>query len=133
MNFLGNTAAGTGFVVWFATYFPYAFLQSRYDTLTRGSKLGVCFLLNSAMSLGAYVIGVYEGEDGAELNWKNIATPGSVEDDLSLSDVMGFMVLDALICIFITWYVEAVKPGDEGVPQPLWFPFMVFIFFLNLF
>lgn len=39
--------------------------------------------------------------------------------------VMLVLIVDIFICVIITWYVEAVNPGDEGVPQPFYFPLMV--------
>ncbi len=59
------------------------------------------------------------------LRWKSFTTPGSIDDDLSMAHVFGMLALDAVICLFITWYVEAVKPGEEGVPEKPWFLFTV--------
>ncbi|KAK5968986.1 hypothetical protein GCK32_010094 [Trichostrongylus colubriformis] len=31
------------------------------------------------------------------------------------------LIVDGIILMIITWYVEAVYPGGEGVPQKPWF------------
>ena len=53
----------------------------------------------------------------------------SVDDNFSLFDVMMMQLLDACIYGVITWYVEAVFPGEYGVPQKWYFLFTVRICF----
>lgn len=59
------------------------------------------------------------------INWRNINKPATIDDNITMVDVIMMMLVDAVICLLITWYVEAVHPGDEGVPQPFYFPFTV--------
>jgi len=56
-----SAAAGTG-AVWFLCYLPYAFIQPRYETMTRGAKLGSSLLHNIGLAFGAQLIGMYEGK-----------------------------------------------------------------------
>ncbi|XP_046546227.1 phospholipid-transporting ATPase ABCA3-like, partial [Haliotis rubra] len=56
-----NVGAAIAGILFFFTYFPYFFLQSRYETMSRPEKLGVSILLNMAMAYGANVISLYEG------------------------------------------------------------------------
>ena len=56
-----SSAAGTG-GLWFISYLPYAFIQPRYETLSRGAKMGTCLLHNIGLALGAQLIGMYEGK-----------------------------------------------------------------------
>ena len=56
-----SAAAGTG-CLWFLSYLPYAFIQPRYETLSKGAKLGLCLLHNLGLSLGAQLIGMFEGK-----------------------------------------------------------------------
>lgn len=39
--------------------------------------------------------------------------------------VILILLLDTLVYMLIAWYVDAICPGDFGVPQPLYFPFTV--------
>ena len=48
-------------ILFFAVFFPYYFLEQRYENLSLGEKLGACILFNMAMSYGMKTIGLYEG------------------------------------------------------------------------
>lgn len=62
MIFLANSAAaGTG-ALWFLSYLPYAFIQPRYETMTRGSKMSASLLHNIGLAFGAQLIGMFEGK-----------------------------------------------------------------------
>ena len=51
----------------------------------------------------------------------------SVDDNFAMVHVLVMLLVDALIYAIITWYVEAVFPGEFGVPQPWFFPITVSI------
>lgn len=38
-----------------------------------------------------------------------------------MAHVYMMFIIDGLIYIILTWYIEAVNPGGEGVPQKPWF------------
>lgn len=52
-------------------------------------------------------------------------TPVSVDDNFTLCQVMGMLLLDSVLYSIIGWYVETVMPGDYGVPQPWYFFILV--------
>lgn len=56
-----SSAAGAG-GLWFLSYLPYAFIQPRYETMTRVAKLSTCLLHNIGLALGAQLIGQFEGK-----------------------------------------------------------------------
>jgi ATP-binding cassette subfamily A (ABC1) protein 3 len=119
-----NTAAAAGGIVFFLTYVPYFFLQPRYTELSLGSKLAASLLSNVAMALGGQIIGMWEGT-GIGVQWSNIAQPVSVDDNLAMIYVIGMLLLDSVLYTLIALYVEAVWPGQFGIPQPWYFPFVV--------
>ena len=59
--FLANTAAAAAGISFFLIYLPYAFLQPRYGQLSWVTKMCCCIVSNLAMSLGAEVVGMFEG------------------------------------------------------------------------
>ncbi|XP_038934573.1 ATP-binding cassette sub-family A member 7 isoform X2 [Rattus norvegicus] len=61
-----------------------------------------------------------EQGDGAQ--WHNLGT-GPAEDVFSLAQVSAFLLLDAVIYGLALWYLEAVCPGQYGIPEPWNFPF----------
>lgn len=117
-----NTAAAIGGAAFFLTYTPFLFLNNRYDELALSTKLFASLGSNTAMSLGFQLIIRHEGTgEGAQFN--NIWRTTSPDDNLTLGAVMMMLIFDAVVYMLIALYVEAVFPGDYGVPQPWYFPF----------
>ncbi|XP_038064273.1 ATP-binding cassette sub-family A member 3-like [Patiria miniata] len=111
-----NSAAVAAGVSWFITYMPYYFIMLFYQRMTLPGKLACCLLSNTAMGLGTQLIAIFEGT-GEGVQWSNINRPVSVDDDFTLLHIMLMMVGDIIIYGVFTWYVEAVFPGEYGVPQ----------------
>jgi len=59
------------------------------------------------------------------VNWNKIWTPATLEDNLTFGHMMGMLVIDAFLYGLVTWYIEAVFPGQYGMPQPWYFFLMV--------
>ena len=62
---------------------------------------------------------------GAGIQWSNLNSPISVDDEFTFLQVLLMMGVDTILYLLVTWYVEGVFPGDFGVPKPWYFPFMV--------
>ncbi|KAK4876909.1 hypothetical protein RN001_009415 [Aquatica leii] len=116
---LASTVTG---MVWFLSFFPYSFLQSQYDTLSLFEKLLACLSSTSAMGYGFQIILMYEGI-GVGIQWDNIGSATSPDDTLTLNVVVAMLIFDTILYMMITIYVEAVFPGETGVPQVWYFPF----------
>lgn len=119
-----NSAAAITGLVWFLTYVPYTVLRPRYAALSQGNKLTLCLLCNTAMSLGCQLTSMFEGT-GSGIQWRLLFTGVSPDDPFTLAHVFGMLILDSLLFCLLTWYIEALWPGDFGVPQPWYFPFTV--------
>ncbi|XP_052266535.1 phospholipid-transporting ATPase ABCA3-like isoform X2 [Dreissena polymorpha] len=117
-----NSGAAAGGFLFFVTYIPYFFIQPRYATFTWGQKLVSSLVSNVAMAYGGQIIGMFEGT-GEGVQWSNIRRGASIDDNFSLFNVIMMMLADAVLYGMITWYVEAVFPGEYGVPQKWYFPF----------
>ena len=65
---------------------------------------------------------LYTGEG---VLWSNISQGVSVDDDFALLHVILMLLLDSLIYACIAWYIEAVYPGEYGIPRPPYFPLLV--------
>ncbi|ELW67824.1 ATP-binding cassette sub-family A member 3 [Tupaia chinensis] len=115
-----NMAAAIGGSLYFFSYVPYFFLAPRYNWMTLGQKLFSCLLSNVAMAMGAQLIGKFEAK-GTGVQWRDLLSPVNVDDDLCFGQVLGMLLLDAVLYGLVTWYVEAVFPGQFGVPQPCYF------------
>uniref|UniRef100_A0A8C2JY49 ATP-binding cassette, sub-family A (ABC1), member 3b n=1 Tax=Cyprinus carpio TaxID=7962 RepID=A0A8C2JY49_CYPCA len=113
-----SRAAG-GFI-YFLSYLPYVFLWPRYDLLSHAQKVSACLISNVAMAMGAQLIGMFEGK-GTGIQWHNLFEPVTVDDDFSLAQVLALLLLDSVLYALVAWYLEAVFPGEYGVPRPWYF------------
>ena len=52
-----SAAAGAGFI-WFVTYIPFYFIQTKYDTISSGLKILAAFVNNLGMSESLFLIGI---------------------------------------------------------------------------
>ncbi|XP_053132329.1 phospholipid-transporting ATPase ABCA3 [Hemicordylus capensis] len=115
-----NVAAAVGGFLYFFSYIPYFFISPRYDRLTHSQKLSSCLISNVGMAMGAQLIGMFEGK-GTGIQWKDLMKPVSVDDNFTLAHVLGMLLLDSVLYGLVAWYVEAVFPGEYGIPQPWYF------------
>uniref|UniRef100_A0A8C3V0P3 ATP binding cassette subfamily A member 3 n=1 Tax=Catharus ustulatus TaxID=91951 RepID=A0A8C3V0P3_CATUS len=58
---------------------------------------------------------------GTGIQWRDLMKPISVDDNFTLAQVLGMLLLDSVLYGMVAWYVEAVFPGEYGVPQPWYF------------
>lgn len=62
---------------------------------------------------------------GTGIQWRDLLNPVNVDDDFCFGQVLGMLLLDSVLYGLVAWYVEAVFPGQFGVPQPWYFFLMV--------
>ncbi|CAG7726830.1 unnamed protein product, partial [Allacma fusca] len=117
-----NYASTVAGVLWFLTFFPYSFLQPRYQTMGQAGKVIASLLSNTGMSFGCQIISMFEGT-GAGVQWSTIAKGASPQDDFTLLHCILILFADGVIYLLAALYIEAVRPGEFGVPQPWYFPF----------
>lgn len=87
-----------------------------------GQKLCWSLLVNTAMGFGFKVIVAFETA-GKGLDWNNLFTQPSAEEDLTVGAIMLVMLTSSVIYLLICLYVEEVLPRDIGVPKIWYFPF----------
>ncbi|KAG1652005.1 ATP-binding cassette sub-family A member 3 [Nymphon striatum] len=88
-----STAAG---VLFFCAYLPYAFVSSRYETLSLSEKLLLSLFGNTAMSFGSQLIVMWEGS-GSGVQFNNLNLPASPDDTLTLLHIL-IMLLPSYWC-----------------------------------
>ena len=79
-------------------------------------------ILNVAFGIGNSYIIVFE-ESGVGAQWDNIATSPIDGDPYSLLLCMVMQIADAIIYMLLALYIEAVFPGQYGIPKPWYFLF----------
>uniref|UniRef100_H2XS46 ABC transporter domain-containing protein n=1 Tax=Ciona intestinalis TaxID=7719 RepID=H2XS46_CIOIN len=87
------------------------------DRMTLSTKLVACLLSTVSFGYGAGYISQYEmSGDGIQFyNWNKSPDPS---DGMNFLLSMLMMLVDAAIYLILTWYIEAVFPGQYGVPRP---------------
>lgn len=121
---IANAAATAAGTVWFLHYVPYGFLQPQYNLLSRFTKLICCFLNNTAVAFACQILCMVEGT-GAGCQWSTVFQASGPDDNFSMGDCILMMALNGIVYLFMAFYIEAVRPGDYGVPLPWNFLFTV--------
>uniref|UniRef100_A0A8C8YZG7 ATP binding cassette subfamily A member 7 n=1 Tax=Prolemur simus TaxID=1328070 RepID=A0A8C8YZG7_PROSS len=116
-----NLAAACGGLAYFAFYLPYVLCVAWKDRLPAGGRVAVSLLSPVAFGFGCESLALLE-EQGEGAQWHNVGT-GPTADIFSLAQVTGLLLLDAVLYGLATWYLEAVCPGQYGIPEPWNFPF----------
>ena len=102
-----DSRAKTLSVIYFACFYHlYSFIQ--------------CIISNIAFGFGCSYFSHYE-ETGVGAQWDNIWVSPVNGDSLSLGGCMVIMALDSILYTILMWYIEAVFPGQYGVPKPFYF------------
>ncbi|KAK7502995.1 hypothetical protein BaRGS_00005621 [Batillaria attramentaria] len=118
---MSNVAASASAAVFFVCQFPASMIpvQSGYQI-----KMAASLLFNTALSYGATAIADKYREAADGIRWSNFDKP-TYPNTVSVLDAMLMLVVDTVMHLIVTWYMDAVFPGEFGVPQP-------YLFFLTV-
>ncbi|GIY69232.1 ATP-binding cassette sub-family A member 3 [Caerostris extrusa] len=117
-----NSASSFGGIIFFLTFTPYFFIMPRYNTMSLIAKLMCSLIPNLGIAMGSIIL-TFSEASSIGLQWSNIAYPATPDDSLTLSMTFIMFIIDAVIYLILTWYIEAVFPGEYGVPEHWYFPF----------
>ncbi|CRK87607.1 CLUMA_CG001403, isoform A [Clunio marinus] len=124
-----STATNVGTILFFATLIPFTQLAEFFHTFNYFFKILYCFAVNSGMAQGIQMLLIAEGEN-AGLHFGNLFSR-SIMESLSFGELLVIMIIGAFIQLEITLYIEKVFPGDIGIPEPWYFPFIPCISYLK--
>uniref|UniRef100_A0A8C9ZJ78 P-type phospholipid transporter n=1 Tax=Sander lucioperca TaxID=283035 RepID=A0A8C9ZJ78_SANLU len=116
-----NLAAACGGIIYFTLYLPYVMCVAWEDYIGFGAKVFASFLSPVAFGFGCEYFALFE-EQGVGIQWKNLVSSPLEEDDYSLRTSIIMMYVDSFLYGVLTWYIEAVFPGQYGIPRPWYFP-----------
>ncbi|KAJ8408339.1 hypothetical protein AAFF_G00257530 [Aldrovandia affinis] len=119
-----NLAAACGGLTYFSLYLPYVLCVAWRDQLTLGLKLFASLLSPVAFGFGCEYFSLYE-EQGVGIQWHNLVSSPMEGDSYNFRTSILFLYVDAFIYGVATWYIEAVFPGEFGIPRPWYFIFQV--------
>ncbi|CAG9771799.1 unnamed protein product [Ceutorhynchus assimilis] len=115
-----NMASLIGQLVSIVSFFvPLQLIQANYFSFSAGMAL--MLLPQAAIIYGYRAMAFYEsGLIGSK--WSNFHVAGDY-GGISLLHVFIMLVVDCLIYMLLTFYLDVVNPGKYGVPRSLIFPF----------
>ncbi|CAF3834044.1 unnamed protein product [Rotaria magnacalcarata] len=117
-----NLAACGAGIIYFVLYLPYTLLIN-YDSQTLGwHKAVACLSSTVSFGLGCDYIARFEGM-AQGIQWSNIHKGAKPNDNFTFLNCMIMMLIDAVIYMALTVYIENVFPGEYGIPQPWYYPF----------
>ncbi|KAM9583968.1 phospholipid-transporting ATPase ABCA3-like [Trichechus inunguis] len=115
-----NMAIAVGGFIYFVSYLPYFVISPHYVGVPFRGKLFSCLLSNVAMTFGINLLIKLESIE-VGVQWRNLKKSFSLIDDFAFGHVMVMLLVDAFLYTIVIWYMEAVFPGDYGVPHPWYF------------
>lgn len=115
-----EAASAVALVLYCVTCLPIISFSTTMHENDYLTKILASLLSNTAMGLGFKLIVKNElASVGAQ--WSNVWKSPSPEDGISLGVMMLMLMIDAVLYMLIALYVEAILPGEYGVPQPWYF------------
>ncbi|XP_058456303.1 phospholipid-transporting ATPase ABCA3-like isoform X2 [Malaya genurostris] len=119
-----NIASGVSGIIWFYSLTPYNITFGNYDRMSLGSKLASSLWCNTAMGFGFMLLMKHEGTS-IGLQWSNLFTPVTIDDQLTVAHIMFMLLMDALFYLLVALYVEQIAPGQFGIPRKWNFIFTI--------
>ncbi|XP_033029913.1 phospholipid-transporting ATPase ABCA1 [Lacerta agilis] len=118
-----NLAAACAGIIYFTLYLPCTLHFAWEDYMTFSLKTLMSLLSPVAFGFGSDYLSLFE-EQGVGLQWDNVFMSPVEGDSYNLTTSVCMMLFDSLLYGVLTWYIEAVFPGQYGIPRPWYFPFM---------
>uniref|UniRef100_A0A8C1KHV5 Zgc:172302 n=1 Tax=Cyprinus carpio TaxID=7962 RepID=A0A8C1KHV5_CYPCA len=121
-----NLAAACGGLIYFTLYLPYVLCVAWREYLTSTHRILAVrsFLSPVAFGFGCEYFSQYE-EQGVGIQWFNLRSSPLEGDSYNFTISIVMLYADAVIYALATWYIEAVFPGQYGIPRPWYFIFQL--------
>lgn len=124
-EFLANTAAMVGGVLWFGTYAPFMIFQPKYSSMTNRQILASTIFPNTALGYIFQSLIMFEGI-GTGLSWQNLSVTVSPDDKMCIAHIMIMLAIDTFLYGLIAVYLETAFPQNSGY-HPVWYFFILVI------
>nr|APD26544.1 ATP-binding cassette transporter subfamily A member 1-like X1 protein [Brachionus koreanus] len=117
-----NLAAVVAGIIYFLLYLPYTVLINYSDEILPWQKFLASLSSTVAFSYGCEILAAYEKQN-VGVNWENFyKTPYTNDDPFNMNYLSLILLMDALIYMLLTWYIEGIAPGEFGVARKWYFP-----------
>ncbi|CAF4611242.1 unnamed protein product, partial [Rotaria sp. Silwood2] len=108
-------------IIYFVLYLPYILLINFGSQTLIWHKMIACLSSTVAFGLGCDYIIRFEGM-AQGIQWSNIKKGAQPNDNFSFLYCMIMMIVDSILYMLLTIYIENVFPGEYGIPQPWYYP-----------
>ncbi|XP_062592616.1 phospholipid-transporting ATPase ABCA1-like [Saccostrea cucullata] len=115
-----NLAACSAGFLYFTLYIPYVLAKRWQEVLHLPEKMAICLSSSIAFGFGCFKISQFE-QQAVGVQWHNIWDSPMTGDDFSMMHIIIMMFVDTVLYGLLTWYIEAVFPGEYGIPRPWYF------------
>ncbi|XP_062905004.1 phospholipid-transporting ATPase ABCA1-like [Mobula hypostoma] len=117
-----NLAAACGGIIYFTLYLPYVLCMAWQEYINYPIKIFASLLSPVAFGFGFDYFAQFE-EQGVGVQWHNLFVSPSKGDEYNITTSIILMIVDTFLYAVMTWYIEAVFPGQYGIPRPWYFLF----------
>ncbi|CAG0897380.1 unnamed protein product [Darwinula stevensoni] len=94
--------------------------EESQTTVTPASAVALSLLPNMALVFGIRIISFLEGR-GDGVTWQNLYDRPFVADKMSMGFVLFILLIDTVLYLLLTGYMDTVRPGKYGLAEPLYF------------
>uniref|UniRef100_A0A3P8WSU7 ATP binding cassette subfamily A member 7 n=1 Tax=Cynoglossus semilaevis TaxID=244447 RepID=A0A3P8WSU7_CYNSE len=119
-----NLASACGGLIYFGLYLPYVLCVAWRDHLNTTHRILASFLSPVAFGFGCEYFSQYE-EQGMGIQWYNLRSSPMEGDTYNFTTSITMLYVDAFLYATAAWYIEAVFPGEFGIPRPWYFIFQM--------
>ena len=113
-----RVASACAGLIYFMAYLPYVFMQKNMAEVSIASKYLLCLFSPSSFAVGCEMLAQLE-LTGVGLQWSTLSlVVGEDCHGFSIGDTFFMVFFDAILYMVACLYVEAVFPGEFGVPRP---------------
>ncbi|XP_041481767.1 ATP-binding cassette sub-family A member 2-like isoform X2 [Lytechinus variegatus] len=121
-----KVAAACAGIIYFTSFVPCIYIQIReetwaYTTISAIIKSVASLSCTTAFGLGARYFALYE-IGGVGVQWHTLNLSPVEHDDFNLLRIFVMLIIDIVLYLLLTWYIEGVHPGAYGLPRPWYFP-----------
>ncbi|CEF64586.1 ATP-binding cassette sub-family A member 13 [Strongyloides ratti] len=123
-TFLQSATTGTLFAVlgWMLLYFWSVLFQTLDSQANYSFVTKMLNFINPNVILTYAVVSIGRYETQASgVTWNSIWTPPTPDQEICFYHYLLMLIVDGILLIIFTGYVEAVNPSGDGVPQPSYF------------
>uniref|UniRef100_A0A8C3RUQ8 ATP binding cassette subfamily A member 7 n=1 Tax=Chelydra serpentina TaxID=8475 RepID=A0A8C3RUQ8_CHESE len=117
-------SSGILWLSWFiSSFIPFLISSSFLVLILKVTFFSRSLLSPVAFGFGCEYFSLYE-EQGVGIQWYNLNASPVQDDPYNFATSLALLLLDAGLYGLATWYIEAVFPGQYGIPKPWNFPFL---------